>query len=190
MRYRKSTYAEGVYDDFLFEKNLQGDVIAVYNAVGTKIVSYKYGAYGNVSRTMTSGYSTSPAKFNPFRYRSYYYDEETGFYYLQSRYYDPALGRFINADDIDYLGADGTLTGYNLFSYCGNNPVMGYDPEGAFNWNTFIKGASIALVGITAIASVCTAGCAAPALAAAIAIASGVACIGFGAAEVAESFTD
>ena len=117
-------------------------------------------------------------------------ENETGFYYLQSRYYDPALGRFINADDIDYLGADGTLTGYSLFSYCGNNPVMGYDPEGAFNWNTFIKGASIALVGITAIASVCTAGCAAPALAAAIAIASGVAYIGFGAAEVAESFTD
>ena len=67
---------------------------------------------------------------------------------------------------------------------------MGYDPSGTFNWNTFLKGASIALVGITAIASVVTAGCAAPALAAAIAVASGVACIGFGASEIAESITD
>ena len=55
---------------------------------------------------------------NPFRYRGYCYDTETGLYYLNSRYYDPAIGRFINADDTAYLGADGTPLSYNLFAYC------------------------------------------------------------------------
>ena len=67
---------------------------------------------------------------NPFRYRGYYYDEETGLYYLQSRYYDPEVGRFINADEIDLLGADGSLTGYNLFIYCGNSPSCASDRNG------------------------------------------------------------
>ena len=61
-------------------------------------------------------------------------DLELGLYYLQSRYYDPEIGRFINADDVDYLGAGSNLTRYNLFAYCGNNPVMGYDPTGHWDW--------------------------------------------------------
>ena len=77
---------------------------------------------------------------NPIRYRGYYYDVETGLYYLQSRYYDPQTGRFINADDTDYLGADGSFASYNLFAYCSNNPVMNVDPSGCFSlgkhwWN-------------------------------------------------------
>ena len=67
---------------------------------------------------------------NPIRYRGYYYDVETGLYYLQSRYYDPQTGRFINADDTDYLGADGSFASYNLFAYCNNNPVMNVYPSG------------------------------------------------------------
>ncbi|MBQ7907587.1 MAG: RHS repeat-associated core domain-containing protein, partial [Clostridia bacterium] len=67
---------------------------------------------------------------NPFRYRGYYQDEETGFYYLNSRYYDPQVKRFLNADDPSYLGANGDLQAYNLYAYCSNNPVMGYDPLG------------------------------------------------------------
>ena len=67
---------------------------------------------------------------NPLRYRVYVYDDETNLYYLQSRYYDPALGRFINADNVALLGADGTLTGYNLFAYCDNNPASKSDPSG------------------------------------------------------------
>ena len=70
------------------------------------------------------------ADINPFRYRTYYYDNETWFYYLQSRYYDPAIGRFINADDIDLLNADGTPLSCNLFAYCMNNPIMRQDPTG------------------------------------------------------------
>ena len=75
-------------------------------------------------------------KYNPLRYRGYVYDEETGLYYLQSRYYNPETGRFINADNPSYLGSDG-ITSYNLFSYCGNNPVTGYDPTGCWNWGIF-----------------------------------------------------
>lgn len=68
------------------------------------------------------------ATVNPFRYRGYYYDAETGMYYLQSRYYNPQTGRFLNADG--YINANGDILGYNLFTYCGNNPVMGCDPTG------------------------------------------------------------
>ena len=67
---------------------------------------------------------------NPFRYRGYYYDTDTGFYYLNSRYYDPQVKRFINADDISYLGANGDMQGFNLYAYCSNNPVMYVDPSG------------------------------------------------------------
>ena len=66
----------------------------------------------------------------PFRYRGYYFDEEINLYYLNTRYYDASIGRFINADDISYLGANGDLQGFNLYAYCSNNPVMGYDHMG------------------------------------------------------------
>ena len=74
---------------------------------------------------------------NPIRYRGYYYDEETGLYYLQSRYYDPEVGRFINADDVDYIEPE-TLMGCNLYAYCGNNPVMYVDPTGNFAISFFV----------------------------------------------------
>ncbi len=66
---------------------------------------------------------------NPIRYRGYYYDTDTGFYYLQSRYYDPEIGRFINADDITYVDPS-SLASCNVYGYCGNNPVMYVDPTG------------------------------------------------------------
>lgn len=69
---------------------------------------------------------------NPFRYRGYYYDTETKLYYLNSRYYDPETGRFINSDNIEYLGANGDFVNYNLFAYCGNNPTMHVDKNGHF----------------------------------------------------------
>jgi len=68
--------------------------------------------------------------YNPFRYRGYYYDTETGLYYLQSRYYDPEWGRFLNADG--YINANGTISGYNMYAYCDNNPVMRVDQNGKF----------------------------------------------------------
>ncbi len=76
------------------------------------------------------------AALNPFRYRSYYFDTETNLYYLNTRYYDPIVGRFINVDDISYLAPD-TINGLNLYAYCGNNPVMRADPNGTEWWNPF-----------------------------------------------------
>ena len=67
---------------------------------------------------------------NPFRYRGYYLDNETNLYYLQSRYYDSYVGRFINADNAGNLGIGDELLSYSLFGYCANNPVMGSDPTG------------------------------------------------------------
>ena len=129
MQYRKSSYAADVFDTFYFEKNLQGDIIAIYTESGRKILEYTYDAWGNHSVTWTYlMMETLPAVFNPFRYRGYYYDTETQLYYLQSRYYNPAWGRFLNEDGVIYSQAG--LIGYNMYAYCGNNPVMGYDPSG------------------------------------------------------------
>ena len=112
-----------IYDGttYLYEKNLQGDVIGIYNTSGTKVVTYVYDAWGKViSSSCVSGYSAI-CSGNPFRYRGYYYDTETGFYYLQSRYYDPTTGRFLNADG--YITTGQGLTSYNMYAYCSNNPV-------------------------------------------------------------------
>lgn len=91
--------------------------------------------------------TTHIANLNPFRYRGYYYDKETGFYYLNSRYYDPLTGRFINADG--QINSD--VTGTNLFAYCGNNPVMRTDDNGAaFEtiWDAISLAASVADVAV------------------------------------------
>ena len=90
---------------------------------------------------------------NPFRYRGYYYDTETGFYYLNARYYDPEVRRFISADDMQYLGAGDKISGYNLFAYCNNNPVMGYDPTGNWDWGGVLVGAGLMGTSIAAAAA-------------------------------------
>ena len=112
---------------YTYVHNLQGDIVAILNASGTKVVEYKYDAWGNpiaMSGSMlgTLGYS------NPFRYRGYVYDYESGLYYLRSRYYDPEIGRFVNGDSI--LGKVGELFRHNIFSYCKNNPNMFMDHGG------------------------------------------------------------
>ena len=99
-------------------------------------------------------YNGNISDINPFRYRGYYYDIETGFYYLNSRYYDPSICRFINADDISYANAS-LLNGLNLYAYCGNNPVNNVDENGSAWWEWLIAG----LTAISIIAlSVITAG--------------------------------
>ena len=99
---------------------------------------------GDIDITDNSSYNNSVAKLNPFRYRGYYYDTETGLYYLNSRYYDPSVGRFINADDISYIQPT-EINGLNLFAYCGNNPIMRTDPEGTAWWH-WLLGIGVALV--------------------------------------------
>lgn len=117
---------------YYYVLNAQGDVIALLNSAGALVASYNYGAWGNYSVHDKDGKKNTSASFighiNPLRYRGYYYDAETGFYYLQSRYYDPAICRFINADG---LFTDG-FVGSNLFAYCVNDPVNTVDPTGNF----------------------------------------------------------
>ena len=126
--------------NYYYKKNLQGDIIEIWgtedgtdNHTFRRLVEYTYDAWGNILQmndTTDGWFKVGTA--NPFRYRGYYYDNESGFYYLQSRYYDPVTGRFLNADDTAYIGASGTILGYSLFAYCENNPVSYMDSTG--NW--------------------------------------------------------
>ena len=136
-------------DTYLYEKNIQGDVVAVYEYDGDLVVRYAYNAWGAVSETeYGSEYDESSfaVECNPFRYRGYYYDTETDLYYLNSRYYDPAVGRFLNADGVDFLGTDEGLLSYNLFAYCLNDPVNRTDDSGNLSIKNWIK------IGVGAIA--------------------------------------
>ena len=151
IEYRTSNYGKTAFDRYYFEKNLQGDIIAVYRAVdGAKICSYTYNAWGECSVNIYTVSNLSDADTyirnnNPFRYRGYYYDTETGLYYLQSRYYNPKWGRFLNADG--YVSTGTGLLGYNMFAYCNNNPVMFIDPSG--NLLFALIGAGLLLFGTT-----------------------------------------
>ena len=123
-----------IYNDvpYYFFKNLQGDVIAIVDKDAQTVAKYSYDAWGVC--TIESDISDSNiASVNPFRYRGYYYDSEIGMYYLQTRYYNPTVGRFINADEAEILYACINVTDENLFSYCGNNPILGVDYEGHFS---------------------------------------------------------
>ena len=150
MQYRTSSYEAGVFNTFYFEKNLQGDILAVYNESGVKVLSYTYDAWGNHTTTWHNSSGTNLyAYYNPFRYRGYYYDTETQLYYLQSRYYNPATGRFINADG--YINANGDLIGYNMYAYCSNNPIMCMDPTGeSITWEDVKVGFDVAFQILTA----------------------------------------
>jgi len=140
-----STAAEK--SQYLYRRNIQGDITHIFDTAGNCVVKYSYDAWGNhrvVSENgaliydstlgVTPGFESHIGNLNAFRYRGYYFDTETKLYYLKSRYYDPQTGRFINADSVDYL-APGTINGLNLYAYCGNNPVMRADPTGcAWKW--------------------------------------------------------
>ena len=108
-------------------KNLQGDIVGILDANGTQVVSYTYDAWG-APLSVTGTAADTIGQLNPFRYRSYYYDNETGLYYLNSRYYDPETYRFLNADGI-YDTRTGMLS-HNMFAYCNNNPVNMVDSTG------------------------------------------------------------
>ena len=136
---------------YLLVSNIQGDIIGIYDSNGTRVVTYVYDAWGRILSTTGTGANTIGV-YNPFRYRGYYYDTETSLYYLNSRFYDPNVGRFLNVDGS--VNANGDLIGFNLFAYCENNPVMGYDPSGEWSWIAMLEGVvlSAAVTGICAIA--------------------------------------
>ena len=123
-------------------RDYSGDVTGLINARGELIGSYLYDPWGVLLETYLNTFEEETAEWtdadraeymrvlnlNPIRYKSYYYDTETGFYYLQSRYYDPITTRFINADGLISTGTG--VLGYNMFVYCNNNPIMNYDSNG------------------------------------------------------------
>lgn len=112
--------------EFYYRKNIQGDVTHIYDEFGKLMAHYVYNAWGEHQMLVDED---GIGKINAIRYRSYYYDNETGFYYLKSRYYDPEVGRFISMDSIEYL-EPGRINGLNLYAYCLNNPIMYSDPDG------------------------------------------------------------
>jgi len=124
---------------------LQGDVIAILNDSGTCVAEYSYDAWGNC--TVTKATDTI-AYDNPLRYRGYYYDFDSGLYYFQSRFYDANTGRFINADDADYIGINGGIVSNNLFAYCDNNPVNKVDPSGKWVVSAGIEIGAAAVFGV------------------------------------------
>ena len=111
---------------YYYVLNQQGDVVGLMNSNKKLVVEYYYDAWGRLLSTTGTAASTLGIN-NPLRYRSYIYDRETGLYYLQSRYYNPTIGRFINADSFASTGQG--VTGANMFAYCGNNPTK-YEDRG------------------------------------------------------------
>ena len=130
---------------YYYVTNIRGDVIGIITDSGEQVVWYCYDAWGNV--TIDTRFQIS--EYNPLLYRGYVYDFETKLYYLQSRYYDPEIGRFINADDYTITGQG--LLGNNMFVYCGNNPVIRVD-YGGEAWGTIAIIAAIVIGCIVAIA--------------------------------------
>ena len=123
-------YANGAWSTYWYLKNLQGDIIYVYDSAGSYMASYEYDAYGNYMYGQL-GYDSYEANDpNPFRYRGYYYDKDLDLYYVNGRYYDDWSGRWINADKFVSTGQG--LLSCNMFAYCNNNPVNYVDPTGCF----------------------------------------------------------
>ena len=115
------------FQTYYYVLNLQGDVVKLIHYIPgfeyESVATYEYDAWGNIVSS-----SGRLAEINPLRYRGYYYDNETGFYYLQSRYYDPVNRRFINADGL--ISSNWSFSGLNMFAYCENDPVGRSDPSG------------------------------------------------------------
>jgi len=120
-----------VYNEtpYYYLRSVLNDVSGIVDGEGNVVAKYRYDAYGNTI------YSTgSMAEINPIRYRGYYYDSETNWYYLQSRYYNPEWCRFISPDSL-FVAGD-TITGNNLYAYCNGDPISNVDPSGTsvFDW--------------------------------------------------------
>lgn len=118
-------------DTYLYIKDMFKNVIAITNQAGEEMCQYHYDAYGNFIITASITGGEMLGNLNPIRYRSYYYDKETGLYYLKTRYYDPETCRFISMDDMSCLDPN-KVNGLNLYCYCLNNPIMLSDNTGHF----------------------------------------------------------
>ncbi len=121
---------------YYYHKNMFDDIIGIYDSNYNEIVTYEYDSWG-VIKNITDNSNINIGIINPFRYKSYYYDEETELYYLNSRYYNPIIGRFINGDSI--ISSSNKINGYNIFGYCNNNPVINIDKTGKSFFSIIMK---------------------------------------------------
>ena len=157
MLYDESGVYGCIYNDashtqtkYRFVKNAQGDIIQIRDQSDAVVANYTYDAWGALlSVTDENGAAITASAHialrNPIRYRGYLYDSETGFYYVSSRYYDPEIGRWINADG--YVSTGQGVLGNNMFAYCGNNPVNRVDYTGQF-WSEIWEFAKTAVTEI------------------------------------------
>ncbi|ERJ11757.1 RHS repeat-associated core domain-containing protein [Haloplasma contractile] len=179
--------------EYYYIRNIQGDIVKIVDDSGDVLVEYKYDAWGNILDTVDNT-DFDLAKMNPYRYRGYHYDEETGWYYLNSRYYNPEIGRFINADDSQILlMTRGEVLSHNLYAYSMNNPVMMVDPSGYWpNWNNIGEGIGLVILGVGAVAvGVATLPFGGGlTVVAGVTILAGVGTTAFGLAEIGEGLTD
>ena len=127
---------------YYFIKNLQGDVITIVDKDAQPVARYSYDAWGVPTVTLDTS-DCQIADINPFRYRGYYYDKEIGLYYLQSRYYDAGIGRFVNADNAEIIKIESTVDATNIFAYCYNNPINQTDTTGF--WSLRVRRSTLSL---------------------------------------------
>ena len=127
------TYNYGEEKNYVYRRNIQGDIIGIYDSLGNEVGGYAYWKCYVKYKNNSSEEEKTILNTNPFRYRGYYYDNETGLYYLNAIYYDPSIGRFISPDVLTILDeTKGQVNGLNLYMYCNNNPVNLCDPSGHF----------------------------------------------------------
>ena len=135
-KFKKPLFIELNGELFTYVYNLQGDVISIIDSVGTTVVSYKYDAWGGLlMTTKLSKQYDDLIELNPFRYRSYMFDDESKLYYLKTRFYDFEKGRMISADTV--LGQRKVSNPHNVFAYCKSNPCMRVDYDGKFDFITY-----------------------------------------------------
>ena len=134
--------------------NAQNDIVGLIDSTGKRVVSYKYDSWGKVV-SITGTLAATVGQKNPFRYRGYYFDAESGMYYLQSRYYDPEIRRFISADDVNVLDEElENLMQYNLTIYCMNDPINRCDANGDWSLPNWAKKAAAAVGVVVVVAAV------------------------------------
>ncbi len=113
--------------EYAYLRNAQNDIVGLINSAGVQVVAYTYSTWGE-ALSITGSLASTLGQQNPYRYRGYRYDSETGLYYLQSRYYNPQWGRFLNADGL--IDVSRSIVMKNLFEYCSNSPVRLSDQNG------------------------------------------------------------
>ena len=139
-------------ENYFYSRDLTGNITSIFDRNGSIMIEYRYDAWGKWLNQLTAAKTPigeTLLSLNPFLYKGYIYDQESGFYYLKSRYYSPETRRFISSDV--EIGNIGDVDSINLHVYCNNNPVIGYDPMGNWNWGTFWRGVGLVATGSVAV---------------------------------------